>query len=104
MVSLKVTAWKRLLRYTWEISSAMRYMKSLVRSFLCSSKLIDACDTLSVQVHPGDELAAERHHAWGKTEMWYILEASDGAVIYTGFKEKDYKRRIPYASAIEDRK
>lgn len=51
-------------------------------------KIIDACDTLSVQVHPGDELAAERHHAWGKTEMWYILEASDGAVIYTGFKEK----------------
>jgi len=51
-------------------------------------KLIDACDTLSIQVHPGDELAAERHHAWGKTEMWYILEASEGAVIYTGFKEK----------------
>ena len=51
-------------------------------------KIIDACDTLSVQVHPGDELAAERHHAWGKTEMWYILEASDDAVIYTGFKEK----------------
>ncbi len=51
-------------------------------------KLIDARDTLSIQVHPGDELAAERHHAWGKTEMWYILEASDNAVIYTGFKNK----------------
>ncbi len=51
-------------------------------------KLIDARDTLSVQVHPDDELAAERHHAWGKTEMWYILEAADDSVIYTGFREK----------------
>jgi mannose-6-phosphate isomerase len=54
-------------------------------------KLIDACDTLSIQVHPDDELAAERHHAWGKTEMWYILEASDNALIYTGFKHKTSK-------------
>lgn len=51
-------------------------------------KLIDANDKLSIQVHPDDRLAAERHHAWGKTEMWYVLDAKPGAVIYTGFKRK----------------
>ncbi len=51
-------------------------------------KLIDATDRLSIQVHPNDQLAEERHHAWGKTEMWYIIDASPGAVIYTGFRRQ----------------
>ncbi len=51
-------------------------------------KLIDATDRLSIQVHPDDRLAEERHHAWGKTEMWYIIDARPGAVIYTGFRNK----------------
>jgi mannose-6-phosphate isomerase len=51
-------------------------------------KFIDARDTLSIQVHPGDKLASERHHAWGKTEMWYVIDAAPGAMIYTGFKRK----------------
>jgi mannose-6-phosphate isomerase len=51
-------------------------------------KFIDARDRLSIQVHPDDRLSAERHHAWGKTEMWYVIDASPGAVIYTGFKKK----------------
>jgi mannose-6-phosphate isomerase len=51
-------------------------------------KFIDATDRLSIQVHPDDRLAAERHHAWGKTEMWYILDARPDAVIYTGFRRK----------------
>ena len=51
-------------------------------------KFIDARDTLSIQVHPDDALAGERHHAWGKTEMWYVIDSSPGAVIYTGFRKK----------------
>ncbi len=51
-------------------------------------KFIDAADRLSIQVHPGDRLASERHHAWGKTEMWYVIDAKPGAVIYTGFRRK----------------
>ena len=47
-------------------------------------KLIDANDNLSVQVHPDDELAKERHDSLGKTEMWYIIEADKGAKIYSG--------------------
>ena len=48
-------------------------------------KLIEARDDLSVQVHPGDDLARERHNAYGKTEMWHILSSESGARIYTGF-------------------
>lgn len=47
-------------------------------------KFIDAADFLSVQVHPDDELARERHNSFGKTEMWYILE-SDGGELIAGF-------------------
>lgn len=48
-------------------------------------KLIDARETLSVQVHPNNENA---HHTGGepKTEMWYILEADPGACVYAGFR------------------
>lgn len=49
-------------------------------------KLIEANEDLSIQVHPGDKLARERHNAYGKTEMWYILESRPGAKIFTGFK------------------
>ncbi|HAX93025.1 MAG TPA: mannose-6-phosphate isomerase [Bacteroidales bacterium] len=48
-------------------------------------KLIEARDDLSVQVHPGDDLARERHNAYGKTELWHILQSENGARIYTGF-------------------
>ncbi|MDR1680941.1 MAG: class I mannose-6-phosphate isomerase [Prevotellaceae bacterium] len=48
-------------------------------------KLIDASETLSVQVHPDDATARERHNAYGKTEMWYILQADEGAGLYVGF-------------------
>ena len=48
-------------------------------------KFIDAKRDLSIQVHPGDEMARRRHGCAGKNEMWYILEADKGAVIHTGF-------------------
>lgn len=48
-------------------------------------KLIEAKDDLSVQVHPDNVLANERHQAYGKTEMWHILESEKDAKIYTGF-------------------
>jgi mannose-6-phosphate isomerase len=51
-------------------------------------KFIDATDTLSVQVHPDDAVAAERHNAYGKTEMWVVLAAEPGAGLYMGFKER----------------
>ncbi len=51
-------------------------------------KLIDAARALSVQVHPDDEYARREENAFGKTEMWYVVDAEEGAGIYYGFKEK----------------
>ena len=50
-------------------------------------KFIEAKEDLSIQVHPGNDLAKERHQAYGKTEMWYVLENEKNAKIFTGFKE-----------------
>lgn len=50
-------------------------------------KLIDANAKLSVQVHPNDEYALKHENSLGKTEMWYIVDAEEGAGIYLGFKE-----------------
>lgn len=51
-------------------------------------KLIDAKQNLSVQVHPDDEYAQKNEGQPGKTEMWYILDAAEGAGIYYGFKNQ----------------
>ncbi len=64
-------------------------------------KNLDCNDTLSVQVHPNDELAAERHNSFGKTEMWYIADAEEGAVIYLGFKNKNITRE-EYIRAVAE--
>lgn len=49
-------------------------------------KLIDAKNNLSVQVHPSDEYALANENSYGKTEMWYVVEAEEGAGLYIGFK------------------
>ncbi len=49
-------------------------------------KIIDANQKLSVQVHPEDNLAKERHHSYGKTEMWHILESVPHAQVVTNLK------------------
>ncbi len=62
-------------------------------------KLIDANDDLSIQVHPNDEVAAERHNSFGKTEMWYVIDADPGAQLIIGFKNDS--SREEYSSAVE---
>lgn len=51
-------------------------------------KFIDANSNLSVQVHPNDLLARERHDCPGKTEMWYVIETRPGAKIYSGLSKE----------------
>ncbi|MEI7527128.1 MAG: type I phosphomannose isomerase catalytic subunit [Mariniphaga sp.] len=51
-------------------------------------KFIDANDYLSIQVHPNDELALERHDSFGKTEMWYVVQADPGSRLISGFSRK----------------
>ncbi len=50
-------------------------------------KYIDARQDLSIQLHPGDSLARERHGSMGKTEMWYVMQADPGSRLIVGFKE-----------------
>ncbi len=61
-------------------------------------KFIDANDDLSIQVHPNDELARKRHNSFGKTEMWYVIEADPGSTLIAGFNqpvdEKTYLEKL----------
>ena len=63
-------------------------------------KRIDAKSDLSVQVHPSDEYALKNENSYGKTEMWYIVDADEGAGIYLGFKESITKEE--FKAAIEE--
>lgn len=51
-------------------------------------KFIDAKEDLSVQLHPDDAVAKKRHNSFGKTEMWYIMQADNDARIIVGFNQK----------------
>lgn len=51
-------------------------------------KFIDARDNLSIQVHPDDELGMKRHNSFGKTEMWYVINAEKDAFLYSGFAKE----------------
>ena len=68
-------------------------------------KFIDAAKPLSVQVHPNDEIAKKRHNSFGKSEMWYIMEAEKNAELIIGFKEritkKDYSKHLESNSLEE---
>lgn len=61
-------------------------------------KLIDAKNDLSIQVHPNDEYAKKYENEFGKTEMWYVVDAEKDAKLIYGFKEKiskeDFKNAI----------
>ena len=61
-------------------------------------KFIDAKRDLSIQVHPDDALAQRLHGSLGKTEMWYIIRADEGAKILTGFERpmspEEYEQRV----------
>lgn len=50
-------------------------------------KFIDAKDALSIQLHPNDALAKKRHNSFGKTEMWYVMQADNNANLIVGLKE-----------------
>lgn len=58
------------------------------KNFPLLIKFIDAKDDLSIQVHPDDTLAKKRHNSFGKTEMWYVINAKKNASLYSGFEKK----------------
>ena len=64
-------------------------------------KYLDAREDLSIQVHPNDKLAKERHNSFGKTEMWYVTQADADARIIVGFKEDSSKEE--YLKHLNDK-
>ena len=63
-------------------------------------KYLDAREDLSIQVHPNDKLAKERHNSFGKTEMWYVMQADADSRIIVGFKEDSSKEE--YLKHLQD--
>ena len=59
-------------------------------------KLIDANKALSIQLHPNNELAKKRHNSFGKTEMWYVLNADKFTNLIVGFKNDTNKEAYLY--------
>ena len=61
-------------------------------------KFIDAHDDLSIQLHPDDHLAKERHNSFGKTEMWYVIQADDEAKLIVDFNkatnQEEYQQHL----------
>ncbi len=61
--------------------------KRFGKQFPLLFKYLDAREDLSIQVHPNDELAKKRHNSFGKTEMWYVMQADTDSKLIVGFKE-----------------
>ena len=75
--------------------------KKFGKQFPLLFKYLDAKTDLSIQVHPNDELAKIRHNSFGKTEMWYIMQADENARIIVGFKEKSNAKE--YVAHLENK-
>jgi len=75
------------------------YLGKDAEGFPLLIKLIDACDKLSIQVHPDDTYAKEKEGEYGKTEMWYIVDAEPGAKLVYGLK--DYNKDT-FRAAVAD--
>ncbi len=75
------------------------------RDFPILVKFIDAKQNLSVQVHPGNRYALAEEHQYGKTEMWYVMDAGPSAYLYYGFKrevsKEEFARRIQEDTLLE---
>ena len=75
------------------------------RDFPILTKFIDAKDNLSIQVHPDNRYALKNEGQYGKTEMWYVMDAKPGAYLYYGFSREvsveEFERRIEEDTLLE---
>ena len=77
----------------------------IFQDFPIMIKFIDAKDNLSIQVHPNNIYALEHEHQYGKTEVWYVLDAGENAFLYYGFKheisKEEFAERIANNTLLE---
>ena len=85
---LKGTSLKTLMdTYTSDLMGAKNF-RQFGKKFPLLIKFIDAKQDLSVQLHPNDELAKARHNSFGKTEMWYVVQADPASNLIVGFNQE----------------
>ena len=65
-------------------------------------KYLDVNDRLSIQVHPDDEVALKKHNELGKSESWFIMEASKDAKLIMGMKKGITKEEFLEKTAKND--
>lgn len=97
---LKGTSLKEIINNEAEALLGKSVLQRFGKEFPILIKFIDAKQDLSIQLHPNDELAKKRHNSFGKTEMWYVMDADEGANLIVGFN-KDVTRE-EYSQSIED--
>ncbi len=79
-----------------------RIHKQFSSEFPLLIKFLDAREDLSIQVHPDDALAKSRHNSFGKSEMWYVLQADPGSTLISGFnRELDKKTYMDFFNSGE---
>lgn len=64
------------------------------RDFPILTKFIDAKQNLSIQVHPDNKYALKNEGQYGKTEMWYVVDAGEDAFLYYGFEKEISKEEF----------
>lgn len=86
-------------------SALKKTNESVADNFPILTKLIDAEDNLSIQVHPDEEFAQKNENQHGKTEMWYVIDCKEGAGIYYGFNrditKDELRERIKNETLLE---
>ncbi|GMN11645.1 class I mannose-6-phosphate isomerase [Croceitalea sp. MTPC9] len=85
--NLKGTSLNKLINSCSEDLLGKSVVERFGKEFPILIKFIDAKKDLSIQLHPNDELAKKRHNSFGKTEMWYIMDANPGANLIVGFNK-----------------
>lgn len=103
--TLKGKNLKELINLFKEDFLGKKVFKEFGSDFPLLIKFIDAKEKLSIQLHPDDDLAQQRHNSFGKTEMWYIMQADEDSEIMVGFKkdsnEKEYLEHLENKTLLE---
>ncbi len=98
--SLSGTALQELIHREGESLLGTSVVERFGTDFPILIKFIDAKQDLSIQLHPNDELAQTRHNSFGKTEMWYVMDADPGAKLIVGFNRDVEKEE--YVRSLEE--
>ncbi|MFK5957715.1 MAG: mannose-6-phosphate isomerase [Lutibacter sp.] len=98
---LKGTSLRKLVEsYKWDLIGRNNYA-NFGNNFPLLIKFIDAKQDLSVQVHPNNVLSKKRHNSFGKTEMWFVLQAEENSRLIVGFNKTISTEE--YVQLLEDK-